>query len=418
MANGRRALLLAAALCGAWMAGEARAEDANREGCPGRAGGSNWLGLGKTLAERGISLSLAATQVYQANLRGGLATHRRSGRYSGSVDLEVDLDMEKLAGLGGGRVYGLAEGSWSDGLNDSSLDSLLGVNADAGGDRWTDVSQLWYEQKLLDNRMIVRAGKLDLTGGFEHHGCPVSFDCSAYANDENTQFLSDSLVNNPTIPFPDQGLGAVVYVEPVENFYVSGGIADAQADRRETGFRTALHGEDCFFAITEMGFVTDWGKGLTGAYRAGLWYDPQPRERFSGSSQRDSHGVYATFDQLLLKENADANDEQGLGAFLRFGCADGDVSEIQTFWSVGGQYKGLIPGRDADVLGLGVAQGILSRDSAPGRTSQETVVETYYNAKICEWMHVSGHVQYLANPGGTSGAGDALVVGVRLHMHF
>jgi hypothetical protein len=69
---------------------------------------------------------------------------------------------------------------------------------------------------LLDGAVLIRVGKLDLTGGFECRGCPVSFDGNSFANDQTTQFLNGALVNNPTIPFPDRGLGAVVHVAPVE----------------------------------------------------------------------------------------------------------------------------------------------------------------------------------------------------------
>jgi len=378
----------------------------------------NWFTLGRKLEEEGITVGLSLTQVYQLNLEGGLATHRHAGRYAGSYDLEGEFDLEKLLKIPGALLYALAEGSWSAGLNDSSIGSLLGVNDDAAGDEAIVLTELWYGQKFLDGKLRVRIGKIDLTGGFECRGCPVAFDGSSYANDETTQFLSSALVNNPTIPFPDNGLGAAVYLEPVAGFYVSAGAADAQADARETGFRTAFHGADRFFGIFETGFAVDVAKGLPGAYRLGLWYDPQPKDRFTGGTKRDDVGLYLSCCQRLLKENADAEDTQGLGVFARFGCADSDVNEINAFWSVGGQYQGLLPGRDDDVLGLGVAQGLLSRDAEAGRASQETIIELYYSAAVTGWLSVSGHLQYVNNPGGTNEVDDAVVVGVRAQISF
>ena len=376
-----------------------------------------WLGLGKTLAEQGVRVGLGLTQVYQVNLEGGLATHRHAGRYTGSYDLEVELDLERLLRLPGGTFFVLAEGSWSDGLNASSVGGLLGLNDDAGGDRSIDVTEMWHEQRLLDGRLIFRIGKIDLTSGFECRRCPAAFDGSAYANDEVTQFLSSALVNNPTIPFPDNGLGAMVHVEPVAGLYVAAGVADAQADGRETGLRTAFHEEDQFLGILEVGLAPGL-LGRPGAYRVGLWYDPQPKDRFSGGTQRDDVGFYASCDQLVYKENADVKDIQGLGLFGRFGCADSDVNEMAGFWSVGGQYRGPIPGRDDDVLALGVAQGLLSRDAEWGRASQETVMEMYYSAAVFGWLTVSGHVQYVNNPGGTNDVDDAVVVGLRAQVKF
>ena len=115
-------------------------------------------------------------------------------------------------------------------------------------------------------------------------GCPVAFDGNAYANDPSGQFLNVALGNNPTIPFPDKGLGAVLYYNPLEWWYVSGGIVDVLADARESGFTTALHDEDFFFYVFETGvtpqFDSDNGP-LQGAYRIGLWIDGQDKARIS-----------------------------------------------------------------------------------------------------------------------------------------
>lgn len=382
----------------------------------------DWFGYGDRLAARGLSLALSATQVYQGVMHGGQATGRHAGRYAGSYDLEAEVDLEAAAGLRGASVYVLAEGSWSEGLDASSVGSLFGVNDDAGGDRSADVTELWYQQALAGGKVLVRAGKVDLTGGFECRGCPVSFDGNAFANDETTQFLNGALVNNPAIPFPDNGLGLVVHAEPVPGWYVSVGIADAQADARETGFRTAFHGEDYFFSVYETGLVVDVPSvqgPRRGAYRVGFWYDPQPKDRFDGGSERDDMGLYASLDQVLLRESDDPADSQGLGVFFRFGCADQDLNAVRTFWSAGAQYQGLLPGRDADVLGVGVARCRLTDAAGAGFTARhETALEAYYAIQVAPWLTVSPHVQFVANPGGDGTVPDAAILGVRVQAAF
>jgi len=283
------------------------------------------------------------------------------------------------------------------------------------GCRTIDLTEFWYEQALWDGRVRFRIGKLDLTGTFECRGCPVSFDGNSFANDETAQFLNAALVNNPTIPFPDCGLGAIVHLEPLEGLYVSAGVADADADAREMGFNTAFCGECNWFSIYEVGVVPHLPSPngpLPGAYRAGLWYDPRPKETHSGGTRTDDVGFYLSFDQMLLRENAD--DAQGLGVFARYGYADAKVASVECFWSVGCQYLGLIPTRDADVLGFGVAQGTLVK--AAGFTKpQETVFELYYNAAVLPWLSITPSFQYVLNPGG-DGTPDAVVFGVRLQI--
>ncbi|MFP4053541.1 MAG: carbohydrate porin [Phycisphaerae bacterium] len=382
----------------------------------------DWLGFGKTLREQGIEVGLGLTQVYQLNLDGGLATHRRAGRYAGSYDLEVAVDMEKLAGIPGASVYAHAEGSWSDGLSASSVGDLFGVNADAAGDRSIDLTELYWEQSLLGGKVIVRAGKLDLTGGFECTGCAVAFDVSDYASDETSQFLNGALSGNPTIPFPAQGMGAIVYVNPLPGFYAAAGAADAHADARETGFNTAFHRPDEWFYIAETGVVPSIpspnGK-LTGAYRVGMWLDGRSKDKWNqpGSQKRDDVGFYVTVDQALYKENADPEDDQGLGLFARYGFAHDDVNEIECFYSVGGQYKGLLPGRDEDVWGVGFASAKLV-NAAGFDKDHESALETYYRIQLTPWMTVSPSFQYIWNPGGVDGVGNAAVVGIRCQITF
>ncbi|HOF17283.1 MAG TPA: carbohydrate porin [Phycisphaerae bacterium] len=382
---------------------------------------NDWFGLGEKAEQQGVTVELTLTQVYQRNLHGGLSTHRRSGRYTGAYDLEMTLDLEKILKLPGASLYAHGEGGWSDGLGDTSVGGLFDVNDSAAGYRSLDLTELYYEQKLLDGRVQFRVGKLDVSGGFECRGCPASFDGNAYANDETTQFLNGALVNNPTIPFPSKGLGAVVHVEPVDGWYVSGGLADAQADKRETGFRTAFHGRDEYFAIFETGVtpVLPSARGpLQGTYRAGLWYDPREKDRLDGNgSERDDAGFYLSFDQQVWRERAVEGDSQGLGVFARYGWADDDVNEIKCFWSTGASYQGLLPGRDDDVLGFGVAQGGLS-ERAGHSASHETAMELFYNVQVTPWFQIGPSVQYVFNPGGDRTAGDAVVTGLRALIRF
>ena len=380
-----------------------------------------WFGLGEELSSRGITVGLFATQIYQQNIHGGLSTHRRSGRYAGSYDLELEFDLETILNIAGGSIYVLAEGSWSEGIDGPAVGSIFGVNDDAGGCRSIDVTQLYYEQSLFDGALRIRLGKLDLTGGFECRGCPVAFDGNSFANDETAQFLNGAFVNNRTIPFPDEGLGAIVYFQPLDYFYIAAGVADAQADARETGFVTTFHGPDYFFYILEAGLapqIPSARGNLQGTYRIGLWYDPQPKDRLAGGgSKRDDVGLYLSLGQVVWPENDDEDDSQGLGVFARYGLADDKVNQVQYFWSAGCQYQGLIASRDDDVLGFAVARGRLS-NGVSASASQETAIEIYYNAQVTPWLSVTPSIQYVANPGGAGSTDDATVLAMRVQMSF
>ena len=379
-------------------------------------------GLTDTLADSGIELGLSWTNIYQVNAKGGTSTNQRQGRHTGSYDLEIGMDLQKMLGIEGASMLVHSEGSWSRmTIDDTSIGSVFGVNADGAGRRAMDVTEVWYEQAMFEETLRLRFGKLDFGGGFECRGCPVSFDGSAYANDETAQFLNNALVNNPTIPMPDVGLGAVLYWNPIEWWYASIGAADAQADGRETGFRTTFGGEDYFFVAAETGVapVLDNGNGpMPGAYRIGVWNDSQDKERFSdGVVEKDDVGFYISADQMVYKENEGEEDSQGLGLFTRYGMADKKVNDITDFFSLGMQYQGLIEGRDDDVLGIGYAKGIFSTEAGYAAT-HESVFEVYYNAPIAPWISLSPSVQFVDNPGGDSTVDDAVVVGLRAQGAF
>src|SRR5207249_812827 len=53
-----------------------------------------------------------------------------------------------------------------------------------------NVREAWLRTELFSQKLAISAGRLDLTN---------YFDRNAFANDETTQFVSDALVNNPTL---------------------------------------------------------------------------------------------------------------------------------------------------------------------------------------------------------------------------
>jgi len=364
---------------------------------------NGFWGLNDKLADEGIELGFGITSVYQTNVRGGTGTHARRGRHSGSYDLELSVDLQKLLGFETGSVYLLVEGGWPDaeGIDESSVGSYFGVNADAIGNQGPVVKELYYQGPVFSDALTIMVGKIDFTG---------VFDASAYADDECTQFLNAAFVDDPTIPFPDYSLGIVLNWDITDSWYLMGGVADAQANGRETGFRTAFHDEDYFFYALETGITAG-----NGTYRVGLWNDPQPK---GSDNKRDDVGVYTSCDWMLHKENSDPEDSQGLGGFFRYGYAPSKKNDITNFFSLGLQYQGLFDGRDDDVFGVGYGQGFFSNTAADYTKDYESVCEAYYNARITPWFVFGPSIQYVANPGGSNTAKDAVVFGLRAQVTF
>ena len=374
----------------------------------------DWGGARTTLEEHGVEFGGGLTVVWQANHRGGIKSHPQ-GKWTTSWDLEVTLQTEKLRLWPGGTFFVHWEGSEQVGIEERFVGSLFGVNADAAstGERWSQFSEYWYEHTFADGLLTVRIGKMDAT---------ADCDTNAFANDECTQFLNGALVNNPTIPFPDYALGAQATLRPDSRFYLTVGAWDANAEGWTSGADTALRGDSQWFVLAEAGIEvnipTRGGAQLPGTYRVGAWHDPLRYETIGSAEPRKGEsGWYLSFDQMVYKESAEEDDTQGLGLFARYGYAPDHYSAVEHFWSVGLHYQGLVPTRDDDVLGFGIAQGKLGR---PARSTtphdNETVYECFYNIAIGLGASLTLDLQYVKHPGATGRS--SVVPGLRLQLDF
>ncbi|MBI4717168.1 MAG: carbohydrate porin [Planctomycetes bacterium] len=373
-----------------------------------------WGGVRSRLADQGVTFSLFFNSQFQAVVHGGRGTG--GGRHAASLDMFITADLEKLELVPQADVLLHLQSNFSRGLNPQT-GALLEVNDDADGDKKTHVAQLWYRQHFLKR-------KLSLTLGFLDYQTLV--DRNAFANSEDKQFWHQALDNNPLVPL-NIGLGAVLAWQPASWYTLQAGIGDAQSVLYKPGFSTAFHDEDWFFAYAEQAIalkIPSKRGPLAGTYRLGMIYDPRPKARFprdrlTPPTDNSDYGLFISLDQVLWRESP--RDDQGLGAFARFGYRTPEANRLARFWSAGVQYKGLIPGRDADTLAFGFAQTDLSpmlRDQALPLADRELVYELYYAWQVTPWVVISPDVQYIANTGGTDDGNDTIVTGVRMRVSF
>ena len=121
--------------------------------------------------------------------------------------------------------------------------------------------------------------------------------------------------------------------------------------------------------------------------------------------------------QALFLEKSRRDAPQGLGLFGQFGWAPLDRNEIAKYYGGGLVYTGLLPGRDEDVSGVGVAHARLSSrmKEIDGRT-HETAIEWFYKVRLTKYLMVQPDLQYILNPGGDGR--NALAGGLRFEIRF
>ena len=121
------------------------------------------------------------------------------------------------------------------------------------------------------------------------------------------------------------------------------------------------------------------------------------------------------FEQWVLREDlSDEEANQGLAIFAgyypRFPGSQLSLESIGDSFVGGLTYTGLLPCRDEDVFGTGVAWTELFR----GGTNEETVFEIFYKARITSHLAIQPDLQYIVTPSGIYR--DALAVGLRFEV--
>jgi porin len=140
-------------------------------------------------------------------------------------------------------------------------------------------------------------------------------------------------------------------------------------------------------------------------------------------------------DQMLYR--VPGTDDQGMSAFVRAGSAPNDRNLINFYGDAGLVYRGLLPGRPDDTIGIATAYARLGENAReldadtatytnalyPIRGG-ETMIELIYRAQLTKWWTLQPDLQYIIRPGGGvlnqdgSLRPNAWVVGLRTSLNF
>ena len=245
----------------------------------------SWKNFKKHMEEKyGTSIGITLDDHHQQILNGPGA---RKGRNIFWWNLTIKQKLWE-----GGKLIFKARGSTPGNEPPNGITPLVGtkLNLDWAAYETASfyVANVYLEQKLLNNKLLIALGKLNF---------PDYFDENKVAG---WDFFSHSLAKNQAFPHRYHTIGALGRYDLSDRLYVQAGITDAQGIRSETGLNTAFYGEDYFITMGELGIKTKNSKGLEGNYRFDLWYDPQPLTRHDGRGpERDTVGFGVSFDQML-----------------------------------------------------------------------------------------------------------------------
>lgn len=413
----------------------------------------SWGGTRTRLADFGIGVGLQEQTEIWGNLAGGI---KEGAAYDGLTTADLCIDLAKAAHWPGARIYAFGFQIWGPGPTSGYVGALQLISSIEATPS-TKLYDLWFEQELLDKKIVVRFGQEGLDDEFMVPAYATLFLNSSFTYPELAAL--DLPSGGPSYPLAAPFVRALVQPTPeislISGFFTENpapaGAGNPQlSDRHGTAFRL----DDHALSITELRYAPAFLKdhGLPGVYTLGAWVATGPfadqrlgADGLSLASPQSSgiplthspdYALYVVANQMLWHKSKD--DAQGIGVFLSVMHAPEDRNPISLFVTAGVNWSGPLANRPKDAAGLavtyaglGAAARQFSRDviyftgfGAP-YASAETIIEATYLLQLRPWVSLQPDLQYVINPGAgiptpqaPAPLKNALVVGLRLTVNF
>jgi len=380
----------------------------------------DWGGLRSQAAAAGLTVEGNYQTDLLANPIGG---EQQGFAYGGLMEISLDFDLEKIAGLEGTSF--VIAGYWASGddLSDTKIGNLIDVSQVFDG-RTVRLGQMYLEQKLFDETLDVAVGRLTTGDDFATSDLYESYVSSGVNG--NPFAISENLPSFTEDSVAQWGVRAIV--QPTEQIRLAAGVYNADPDVAEDGKHGVdfvLNPDDGVLVMAEAGY--QWNEaeddtGLPGSATFGGYYDSSDFDSVDDSDeQRDgNYGFYLLLDQMVYREggpDSAKGSDQGLTPWAAFTLAPVERVNTIPFSASGGLvYQGLIPGRDDDLTALAVYYGKFS-DRLQDQ-SAETVVEANHRLQLTPWLYVTPDFQYVIRPNGQRDMDDAAVFGGEISIDF
>lgn len=401
-------------------------------------------GIRAFLDSKGIDYSFTYIGEVLDNSSGGV---KRGATYDGRLDGQLDIDLEKLAGLKGAALHANFYQIHGRGLSGNNLLDLFTVsNLEAYPS--TKLYEAWFEQKFAGDKVAVRAGQI---------GADTEFFVSQTANVFfNPTYGAPAILANdlpsggPTYPLATPAvrlkltpIANVTLLAALFNGDSAGpfrpGVNNPDPQIRDVS-GTLFRIEDPPLLITEAALAYNQEKnagGLPGTVKVGYLHHfgdfaAAGLPGSFGVTYRGDDSVYGLVDQTVYR--VPGTDDQGASVFLRAFAAPSDRNLIDVYADGGIAYEGLISGRPEDTVGVGVAYARVSPDVAhldalaggPLVQDYQAIIEATYQYVVLPGFSIQPEFQYVFHPGAHGVAnpldglpiGDAAVFGLRATVHY
>lgn len=316
------------------------------------------------------------------------------GRYS--FDLLVPVDGKKLFGLNGSAA--MVRLKHHINVFGETYDGAAQLYSNIDASSRTTLYEIWFEQRLMSDRLRFKAGKIDAN---------TEFSAVQNAGDflNSSMGYSPTIVTFPTYPEPKPGVAAFMHARG--GYSLGLGVFD-------TAGSNAL-------SIIEPGRSWNLGKlEHPGRVTFGYWRLDGSIARFDNDDASSAQGFYSVAEQVAWRKPfAQDQGERRLSTFLQLGWAEGRVSGFTHHAGAGAILEGPLRRRSQDSIGLAATWVRFSSEPQAGfDLRSEFVVESYYKVPFNRHIALVQDFQFLHHPGGLRANRDCPVITPRLVVSF
>lgn len=321
----------------------------------------------------GLSMAFAYTTLFQAATKGNY-TGPSSG---GSNDFDMIgrwslINPDDHEGwinqgtIGFSTEYRSQFGNATPADLGQSLGSLWGITSGFNNEDFT-LKELWWHQRLFEDHLAFRLGRINLNSIFDAYRFTGA----------NHFYTNKAFSRNPTIPFPNTGLGLVFAWTPGHDLFAI--LGGGSTDGREDETTAAQQGLKEWFTATTLGWKPKHDLG-TGLYQITLWHS----NARAGNQLPEATG----YSVLLQQEFAN-----GWTPFTRYAESSAAVTNTKRIITAGVVHEGT-PRKLTDRVGFALAWGQAHNENY----RDQWTAELFYRYSIIPAFRITPLAQIIVNP--------------------
>lgn len=247
----------------------------------------------------------------------------------------------------------------------------VGLNSITFSNTGWILSNLYWQQSLLDNRLAFVAGIVDATDYTNVYGLV----------DPWNDFYNLTFSTGAHVAVPDQGLGFALRGMITDNVYALLGISDINGDPSDPGkvfdsfFSTAE-----YFSQIEVGWISSLDQRFTDNIHLLFWHADERQLAQVNSGWGLAFSFTKTYNQWE--------------PFFRAGYTDGGGTLLETSIDIGSAYSF----KNKTKLGFGLSWGVPNADTFGEGLDNQFTIESYYRVNIGRVFTIIPDIQFLINP--------------------